>query len=72
MQRDPQWLERLRNLRTIQTITEADLPSLDEVVQFNDRHLILRTCRDAIQRSPDPRVRVKAATLLARIRGFCK
>lgn len=69
MRRDPQWLERLR---TIQTIDEADLTTLDEAVRFNDRHLVLRTCREAMQRSPDPRVRVKAAALLARIRGFCK
>ena len=69
MRRDLKWLE---GLRAIQTIDEADLVPLDEAVKFNDRHLILRTCREAIRHSPDSRVRVKAAVLLARIRGFCK
>lgn len=67
MRRDPQWLERLR---TIQTVDEADLPDVGEAVQINDRERVLRTCREAMQNSRDHVVRVKAADLLSRIRGF--
>ncbi len=67
MRGDPQWLERLR---AIQNTEEADLPSLEEAQLINDRHLILRTCREAIQHTRDEAVRVKACDLLARMRGF--
>lgn len=67
MRRDPQWLERLR---TIQNIDESDLPSIGEAAEINDRERVLRTCRDAMQHSREHVVRVKAADLLARIRGF--
>lgn len=69
MRLDPQWMERLW---TIHNIDDADLPSLEEAIQINDQHLILRTCRDAMRNSPDQAVRVEAADLLARIKGFYK